>query len=239
MTWDASTTPAPTGPARSGGASGKSFLRRAGAWRLLLVVMTYKAGEAFATGMLRPFLADLGLGLRDIGLLIGTVGFVAGLVGALVGGALVGRLGRRPALLAFGLLQAAAVASYAFLAFHAAHARPGRSLLFAVCGLEHLAGGMATAALFTCMMDWCRPETSATDYTVQASAVVIATGLAATAAGASAQALGYFHHFGLATALALGALLVVARYFPGPEGTGEAADAPSNPRRDRAVPTCA
>jgi len=80
---------------------------------------------------------------------------------------------------------------------------------------EHFAGGMATAALFTCMMDWCSSDASATDYTVQASAVVIATAVAAAAAGFSAQALGYFHHFCLAAALSLGALLVVRRYFPG------------------------
>jgi PAT family beta-lactamase induction signal transducer AmpG len=221
---------------RSGAASGRSFFRRPGAWRVLALVMTYKAGEAFATGMLRPFLADLGLGLSDIGLLIGTVGFVAGMAGALAGGALVARLGRRPALLVFGALQAAAVASYAYLAFHAGHAHPSRSLLFAVCGLEHLTGGMATAALFTCMMDWCAPETSATDYTIQASAVVIATGLAATAAGASAQAFGYLRHFGLATGLALGALLVVSRNFPEAE---RAPDAATGAPRKRTVPTCA
>jgi len=222
-------------PARSGPPSGTSFLRRAGAGRLLAVVMTYKAGESFATGMLRPFLADLGLGLGDIGLLVGTVGFVAGMVGALAGGALVERLGRRSALMAFGLLQAAAVAGYAFLAFHATYAHVSRSLLFAVCGLEHLAGGMATAALFTCMMDWCAPQTSAADYTVQASAVVVATGLAATAAGASAQSLGYFHHFELAAVLALGALLIVVRCFPKSESAADAVGGV----RERTVPTCA
>jgi len=231
--------PAQADPSSSDPSSGKSFLRRAGAWRLLVVVMTYKAGEAFATGMLRPFLADAGLGLADIGLLVGTVGFVAGLVGALVGGALVGRLGRRAALLLFGLLQAAAVGSYAILAFHAPHAHPARPLLFAVCGLEHLAGGMATAALFTCMMDWCAPETSATDYTVQASAVVIATGLSATGAGASAQALGYFHHFCLAAALALVAVLVVWRCFPKPGNSRQGAEDAGGARRERRVPTCA
>jgi PAT family beta-lactamase induction signal transducer AmpG len=88
------------------------------------------------------------------------------------------------------------------------------------------------------MMDWCAPETSATDYTVQASAVVIATGVAATAAGASAQALGYFHHFDLATALALGALLVVVRYFPNSESPGDATDGVGDARQ-RTVPTCA
>lgn len=34
------------------------FLRRPGARRLLLLILVYKAGDAFATGMLRPFLSD-------------------------------------------------------------------------------------------------------------------------------------------------------------------------------------
>jgi RhtX/FptX family siderophore transporter len=186
------------------------FLRRAGAARVLLLIVVYKAGDAFATGMLRPFLVDLGLSLTDVGVLLGTVGFVAGLFGALAGGALVNRFGRRPALLLFGALQAVAVASYAYLAA----ARPGPAVLYALCGWEHFAGGMATAALFTCMMDWCAPDSAATDYTVQASAVVIATGAASAVAGFSAQALGYVAHFALASVLAAAALLVVRATFP-------------------------
>jgi predicted MFS family arabinose efflux permease len=175
-----------------------------------MLLVTYKFGDAFATGMLRPFLADAGLPLREIGKLLGTVGFVAGLLGALAGGALVNRLGRRRALLGFGALQALTVAGYAWLA----RGHAGRPLLYALCAAEPCAGGMATAALFTCMMDWCAPATSATDYTVQASAVVVATGIAASVSGFSAQALGYFHHFIVATGLAGVALLAVARLFP-------------------------
>jgi predicted MFS family arabinose efflux permease len=160
--------------------------------------------------MLRPFLADRGVSLAEIGKLLGTVGFVAGLLGALAGGALVNRLGRRRALLTFGALQALTVASYAWLALGPLPRTP----LYVLCAAEHFAGGMATAALFTCMMDWCRPHSSATDYTVQASAVVIATGAAASASGFSAQALGYVRHFALAALLAAAALLVVARLFP-------------------------
>jgi MFS transporter, PAT family, beta-lactamase induction signal transducer AmpG len=186
------------------------FLRRPGAGRLLLLIVVYKAGEAFATGMLRPFLADAGLTLEDVGWLLGTVGFVAGLAGAMCGGVLVNRLGRKTSLVGFGVLQAGAVAGYA----HLAMGRPSPAALYAVCAAEHLAGGMATAALFTCMMDWCSRETSATDYTVQASAVVIATGTASALAGFSAQAFGYFGHFCLATVIALGALAAVRHGFP-------------------------
>jgi MFS transporter, PAT family, beta-lactamase induction signal transducer AmpG len=203
------------------------FLRRPGAARLLVLIVVYKAGDAFALGMLRPFLADAGLGLAQIGWLIGTVGFVAGLLGALVGGALVNRIGRRSALTAFGLLQAAAVAGYACLAV----ARPGLGALYLLCALEHLASGMATAALFTCMMDWCAPRTGATDYTVQASAVVVATGAAQALSGFSAQVFGYPAHFSLATVLAVAGVVAAWRLFP--------ATQPSRTAGATAVVSCA
>jgi len=186
------------------------FLRRPGAARLLLIVITYKAGDAFAGGMLRPFLADAGLGLTDLGWLLGTAGFVAGLLGALCGGALVSPLGRRRALVAFGLLQAASIAGYAYVAA----GTPTRAALYVACTAEFFAGGMATAALFTSMMDWCSRATGATDYSVLASAVVIATGATAALSGFSAQAAGYAGHFGVATVLSLGAVLAVLLWLP-------------------------
>ncbi len=186
------------------------FLHRPGAWHVVALLAIYKAGEAFATGMLRPYLHDAGLSIGDVGWLLGTVGFVAGMLGALAGGALVNRLGRQRALLGFGAAQAATVAGYALLALGS----PDRGALYALCGVEHFASGMATAALFTCMMDWSRAGESATDYTVQASAVVIATGGAAALSGVSAEALGYAAHFALATALCLGAIGAVALVFP-------------------------
>jgi predicted MFS family arabinose efflux permease len=162
--------------------------------------------------MLRPFLVDAGLGLVQIGALLGTVGFAAGLVGAVAGGAAVNRLGRRRALLAFAALQALTVAGYAALSL----AAPDPVALYLLCAAEHLASGMATAALFTVMMDWCRPEASATDFTVQASAVVIATGAASAASGIVAARLGYPTHFLLATLLCGGAVAAVAWLFPTP-----------------------
>lgn len=186
------------------------FLWRPGALRILLLVVVYKGGDAFASSMLRPYLADTGWTLSDIGWLLGTVGFTAGLVGAVVGGALVNQLGRRQSLMLFAALQATTVAGYAFLAGFA----PAPETIYFLCAAEHLAGGMATAALFTCMMDWCSEDSSATDYTVQASAVVIATGVASAVAGFSAQAFGYVSHFAIATALAFAAVLVVRQFFP-------------------------
>ncbi|MEZ4360488.1 MAG: MFS transporter [Kofleriaceae bacterium] len=202
------TTPAPAPRERK--ARGPHFLRRPGVWRVVTLLLVYKTGASLATGMLRPFLADAGMKLPEIGWLLGTVGFIAGLFGALVGGALVNPLGQRRALLVFGALQALSVGGYVYLAVGA----PSALGQYAVCAAEHFASGLATASLFTAMMGWCRPDHAATDYTVQASAVVIATGAAAVVSGALAQELGYALTFATATVLCALAVGAAALLFP-------------------------
>ena len=186
------------------------FLKLPGIWRVMVLVLIYKFGEASAQGLIRPFLVDLKYTLDDIAWLLGTIGFVSGMAGALTGGALIGRLGRQRALVTFAITQALSVAGYAFLAF----VQPGITEIAVLAGLEHFTSGMATAALFTCMMDWTRPTSSGTDYTVQASAVVIATGTASLLGGVSADAFGYGTHFLVAFAFCLVAAAVAAFRFP-------------------------
>jgi predicted MFS family arabinose efflux permease len=189
------------------------YLRRRGVGRILAILITYKLGDEFSTDMLKPFFVDLGLSLSDIGNLVGTIGFVAGLLGAVCGGALVNRLGRRQALVSFGFLQALTIGGYAIMAL----LRPSHAWLGLLCASEYFSSGMATAALFTCTMDWSSKETAATDYSVQASTVVVAKGIAALLAGFSAQHFGYFIHFSLATVLGVVSLITVFIAFPDPE----------------------
>ena len=48
--------------------------------------------------------------------------------------------------------------------------------VYVICIFEHLVGGMATAALFTMMMDACRPYAAGTDYTAIVGATFTITG---------------------------------------------------------------
>lgn len=200
--------PVDQGPYRSGGAftnAAKGMLqsvtafgwRRPGILAWVFMLLTYKTGDSLASGMVRPFTVDMGASLSDIGWMLGVLGFSMGLLGAVVGGALVNALGRRRALVSFGLLQALSVMVYAWIAF----ARPGIGALAFAAAFEHFAGGCATAALFTVMMDVCRPSKSATDYTVQACAVVIATGTASSLSGVATAIMGYGAMFALSAVL--------------------------------------
>lgn len=212
--------PAPPSPS----SSLPHFLRLPGVWRVLAVIAIYKAGTYLATGMLRPFLSSSGMTVPQIGKLLGIFGFLAGLAGALVGGAAVTRLGRRRALLVFGVCQAISVAGFAALAFGA----PSMVQVYAVCTAEHFASGLGTASLFTAMMDWSRPERAATDYTVQASVVVIATSLAAIASGFLAQATSYGVTFASASIFCLVGVTVTAALFPRDGFAGNAERHPSH-----------
>jgi MFS transporter, PAT family, beta-lactamase induction signal transducer AmpG len=205
--------PASEPPPRS--EPGLSFwIRRPGGGTWLLLLVVYKFGESFAAGMLRPFLVDergAGLGMAEVGWMLGGVGFTAGLLGAILGGGLVRKLGYRRALILFGVLQASAVLLYALVARQSV----GKMEVAAACAAEHLTSGMATAALFTAMMDACRKDHASTDYTAQASVVVAATGIAAIVSGISAKVLGYTGHFTLAGGLCGLAVMFVVVYFSG------------------------
>ncbi len=170
-------------------------MRRPGAGRWLVLLLVFKFGDAIASGMVRPLLVDRGYDAADVGVIMGQLGFGAGLVGALVGGCFVTRLGRGASLVLFGALSVVGISGYALAA-------AGIDVLAVAIVFEHLASGMATAALFTCMMDASRPEHAATDYTLQASLVVLASGLGSAISGLLADRIGYVGCFITAALLA-------------------------------------
>jgi predicted MFS family arabinose efflux permease len=188
-------------------------LARPGLWRWLVVPSTFKVGEWAASAMLKPYLADQKQSLGDIGTMLGYVGFGSALLGALIGGLSTPWLGRRRALLAFGTLQTLAIAAIGLIVL--AEPSPSVRMLYAISSVEHITSAMATTALFTAMMDGCRPDHAGTDYTIQASAVVISGSAGALLSGVSAAALGYSSHFLVSAGLSLIAVLVVLTYRPG------------------------
>jgi predicted MFS family arabinose efflux permease len=160
--------------------------------------------------MLKPYLADQKQSIGDIGAMLGYVGFGSALLGALIGGLWTPWLGRRRALLAFGTLQTLAIASIALAIQY-----PSVPMFYAISSVEHVTSAMATTALFTAMMDSCRLDHAGTDYSIQASAVVISGSAGALLSGVSAGAIGYGPHFLVSAGLSLLAVLFVLAYRPG------------------------
>jgi len=182
------------------------LITRPGMLLWLLLLLVYKSGDAIASGMINPYLVDVGLNSTQIGSL-STLGSVASLAGAFAGGWGITRLGRRKGILLFGVIQALAVAGYAVAALGD---EPSLGFLTTLSVLEHFTGTMATVALFTMMMDVCRRPTAGSDYTLQASVVVVAQLGARSLSGFSAEQLTHAGNFALSAGMSLGGALFAA-----------------------------
>ncbi len=136
------------------------FTRRGAVWMLLLLVL-YKIGDAFAGSLTTAFLLrGAGFSLADVGYVNKVIGFAATIAGVLAGGALMVRLGLFRSLMGFGILQAVSLLAYMGLAI------VGKSypiMVFAV-GFENLAAGMGTAAFVALLMGLCDHRFTATQY---------------------------------------------------------------------------
>lgn len=139
----------------------RDFFGRNNAWLILLLIVLYKLGDAFAVSLSTTFLIrGVGFNAGDVGLVNKTLGLFATIVGALYGGLLMQRLTLFRALLLFGLLQAVSNAGYWLLAITDKN-------LFTMAGavfLENLCGGMGTAAFVALLMTLCNKSFSATQF---------------------------------------------------------------------------
>jgi MFS transporter, PAT family, beta-lactamase induction signal transducer AmpG len=190
------------------------FFTRPGAGMWVLILLLYRTGETMAATMFNPMLVDLGMSLEQIGVLLGVASSFGAFSGALFGGFLIRSLGRKPALVGFGLIQAAALSGLALPALGFASS----ATVYAVAIASAFAGGMATAALYTSMMDHSSTATSATDFTLQQSLAAVGPVLASTLSGFIASSLGYPLHFALCAGVTVLTAVLVARFFvPAPE----------------------
>ena len=130
----------------------REFISRNQAWTLLILIVLYKLGDAFALSLSTTFLIrGLNFSLSDVGMVVKVVGMLATLIGALWGGIWMMRIGLYRALLYFGVLQAISNLMFMLLALI------GKDYLLMVVTifLENLCGGMGTAAFMALLMSLC------------------------------------------------------------------------------------
>jgi len=135
------------------------FFSRDGAVALLVLIVLYKLGDAFAGVLTTVFLLrGAGFSLTDVGWANKWLGVGATILGLLAGGALMAKLRLYRSLLLFGILQA--LTNLGFMAL--ALAGKSYALMIAVVAAENLCGGMGTAAFVALLMALCDRRFSAT-----------------------------------------------------------------------------
>ncbi len=139
----------------------QEFFSRKGALSILLLIVLYKLGDAFAGALSTTFLIrGAGFAPEVVGTVNKVLAVVATIIGALIGGGLMSRLGLYRSLMLFGLLQAFSNLMYCVIALN-----PGNLPLMALgVGFENLCGGLGTAAFVALLMALCHVQFTASQF---------------------------------------------------------------------------
>jgi PAT family beta-lactamase induction signal transducer AmpG len=179
----------------------REFFGRPEAITVLILIVLYKLGDAFAGALSTTFLIRAaGYTATEVGTVNKLLGLASTIVGALAGGALMARLGLYRSLMLFGVLQAVSN-----LGFWVISVGPHNVWLMAAgVGIENLCGGMGTAAFVALLMGLCNQQFSATQFALlSALSAVGRTYLAGPLTPQLVQAAGWPTFFLLTVLIAL------------------------------------
>ena len=178
----------------------REFLSRPRAGWLLVFIVLYKLGDAYAGSLTVTFLIrGVGFTPTDVGLVNKVFGLAATLLGVFAGALIMNRLGLFRALLLFGLLQAVSNLGFALLAM-AGHHYP---LMVAAVGFENLSGGLGTAAFVALLMALCDHRYSASQFALMSALAAAGRVFVGPSAGYLVELIDWTGFFALSVLTAL------------------------------------
>lgn len=148
----------------------KDFFSRKSAVVLLLFIILYKLGDAYAGALTTAFLIrGVHFTLSELAIINKLIGIVATIVGALFGGTLMVKMGLFRSLWWFGILQTLSNFSFMVLAVI------GKSYTAAIVAVafENVTGGMGSTAFVAFVMALCNKRFTATQFALLSSLAVL------------------------------------------------------------------
>ncbi|MET7960494.1 MFS transporter [Micromonospora zamorensis] len=155
-------------------------------WTFGVVPLVY-VGAGMAYALVTPALVDAGWSLGRIGVVTGVVTSVPAIVAGLVAGLGIGRFGRGGVLVVGG--AALTVSTLLLLPLMNGRAPLGGTVAALCCFM--VAYTIANVVLYTVNMDYSRPDTGGTDFTVLSSFGLVCSFVAASIGLAAADGVGY------------------------------------------------
>ena len=181
------------------------FMRRDGAWLVLLFILVHKLGDTIANLTFRLLFNDLGFTKDEVAFYDVGLGLAAYLVGIFVGGIVYTRLGLRRAVLVSLILMAVSNISFAGLALvgHSNIAMAG------AIGFENFTSGIGGVAVVAYLSALCDLRFTATQFALlSAAASVLGRFVSGTFAGRLIETFGYVDFYLLTTVAALPGILI-------------------------------
>ena len=181
------------------------FMGRSGWLLILIFIVLYKLGDAFAGVMTGPFLIDIGFSKVEIAAIVKTYGFVAVIAGSFVGGAMVARMGMIKSLWICGILQM--LSNLMFVA----QAQVGYDDMFLILtiSIENFSGGMGTTAFVAYISRLCNVNYTATQYALFSALAATGRTWLSASSGFVVDSFGWVDFFIISTIIALPGLLLL------------------------------
>jgi len=206
-----------------------NYFQLDGAIAILVLIVLYKLGDAFAGSLTSPFLIKgMGFSQAEIGVVNKVIGIWLTIIGALFGGALMVRLGLFWSLLVFGILQMMSNLGFWLVAVMGKGAwgsvmlpafdlgfvslKDTTSLdllLVSAIGFENITGGMGTAAFVALLMALCNQKFTATQYALLSAFAAVGRVWVGPMSGVLASSLGWPQFFIFSTISAVPGLVML------------------------------
>jgi PAT family beta-lactamase induction signal transducer AmpG len=206
-----------------------SYFSQPAAWALLLLIVLYKLGDAFAGTLTTPFLIKgMAFSQAEVGIVNKVIGIWLTILGALAAGALMLRINLYQALLAFGLLQLVSNLGFWLLAVSGKGAWGSFTLppfdlgivaldaaseidglLMAAIAFENISSGMGTAAFVALLMGLCNHQFTATHYALLSALAAVGRIYVSPLSGVLSESIGWPMFFVFSTLAALPGLAMV------------------------------
>lgn len=183
----------------------KDLLDRKGIKAFLVLVLLYKAGDAFALSLYSAFMIKgVGFSLDQLSLGKGDM-FVSTLVGTAFGGWVYMRWGMFRSLLVFGIGQACTNLMYTWLAL----AGKKLWLMLLATTIDTSVGGMGQAAFVAFLVSQCSASFSATQYAALSAFATLPSKIVSSLAGYTVAWVGWAHFFVITFLTAIPGLAVL------------------------------
>ena len=207
----------------------RNYFSQSGAAAFLLFIVLYKLGDAFAGSLMTPFLLkSMAYSSAEVGVVNKVLGLWMTIGGALLGGALMVKIGLWRALMFYGVLQLLSNVGFWWLAVSGKGALPGALIpafdwgfvklatatpvdggLLMVIAFENISGGMGTAAFVAFLMSLCNQRFTATQFALLSAFASVGRVWVGPLAGVLAESIGWPTFFLLSTVLAAPALVML------------------------------
>ena len=206
-----------------------NYFQMPGAVSILILIVLYKLGDAFAGSLTSPFLIKgMGFAQAEIGVVNKVIGIWLTIFGALLGGLLMVRIGLFWSLLGFGILQMLSNLGFWLVSIMGRDAwgalmMPAFDLgfvslkdatrldllLVSAIGFENVTGGMGTAAFVALLMALCNQKFTATQYALLSAFAAVGRVWVGPMSGVLASTLGWPSFFIFSTLSAVPGIIML------------------------------